>query len=441
MATAGLYRRVLPSPPAMEFSSAEGKQLFCEALQQGTMEGFFTLISHFQTQCEPAYCGLASLAMVLNALAIDPGRKWKGPWRWFDESMLDCCEPLEEVKVKGTTFGTVACLALCAGAKVEPFRTNEITVDDFRSHIVRCTSSQHIHLIASYHRRPFKQVFHIFLDTLCNTITFSVSIFPSYFGGTNFESFFIFRFMLISKTRISPSVLYTLSCRNESCVRMAKYLIEDIPSLLESKNPNTISEIVSLVLTAFPTECQDLLRQGSETRGEEENCTILSTENKRRLIFEEQVLQQVHKAELHKYAKHCLSSAVFYSENESGSNDDGLYTLVSGDTKQGVHVLLPVSETKNHCPSKKSLVVSPDTLTVLLLALPPETWSSIKHEGLLEEIQNAISIENLPDDLQEEARVLKKVDVPAFDDAGKGAPVSAFCGELRIEAPVEGPCG
>jgi hypothetical protein len=32
---------------------------------------------------------------VLNALAIDPGRTWKGPWRWFDESMLDCCEPLE----------------------------------------------------------------------------------------------------------------------------------------------------------------------------------------------------------------------------------------------------------------------------------------------------------------------------------------------------------
>lgn len=42
------------------------------------MEGFFNLISHFQTQSEPAYCGLATLAMVLNALAIDPCRKWKG---------------------------------------------------------------------------------------------------------------------------------------------------------------------------------------------------------------------------------------------------------------------------------------------------------------------------------------------------------------------------
>lgn len=54
------------------------QQLFVEGIQNGTMEGFYRLISYFQTQSEPAYCGLASLAMVLNALAIDPGRKWKG---------------------------------------------------------------------------------------------------------------------------------------------------------------------------------------------------------------------------------------------------------------------------------------------------------------------------------------------------------------------------
>jgi len=54
------------------------QKLFIEAVQNGTMEGFYKLISHFQTQSEPAYCGLASLSMVLNALAIDPGRTWKG---------------------------------------------------------------------------------------------------------------------------------------------------------------------------------------------------------------------------------------------------------------------------------------------------------------------------------------------------------------------------
>lgn len=54
------------------------QMLFIDAVQAGTMEGFYKLISYFQTQSEPAYCGLASLSMVLNALAIDPRRKWKG---------------------------------------------------------------------------------------------------------------------------------------------------------------------------------------------------------------------------------------------------------------------------------------------------------------------------------------------------------------------------
>nr|GMD53888.1 glutathione gamma-glutamylcysteinyltransferase 1-like isoform X1 [Ipomoea batatas] len=157
MAMAGLYRRILPSPPAIDFASTEGKQLFMEASQNGTMEGFFKLISYFQTQSEPAYCGLASLSMVLNALAIDPGRKWKGPWRWFDESMLDCCEPLEKVKAKGISFGKVVCLARCAGAKVEAVRTSQSNVDDFRKHIIACSTSDDCHLISSYHRGAFKQ--------------------------------------------------------------------------------------------------------------------------------------------------------------------------------------------------------------------------------------------------------------------------------------------
>ena len=79
-----------------------------EALAEGTMESFFSLIEQFHTQNEPAYCGLASLAMVLNALQIDPRRKWRGPWRWFDETMLDCCKPLTEVVKEGISLDQVS---------------------------------------------------------------------------------------------------------------------------------------------------------------------------------------------------------------------------------------------------------------------------------------------------------------------------------------------
>lgn len=59
---------------------------------------------HSALQDEPAYCGLATLSMVLNALSIDPGRQWRGPWRWFSEAQLDCCIPLEVVKTQGITL-------------------------------------------------------------------------------------------------------------------------------------------------------------------------------------------------------------------------------------------------------------------------------------------------------------------------------------------------
>ena len=72
--------------------------------------------------------------------------------------MLDCCEPLEKVKDKGISLGKLVCLAHCAGAKVEAFRTNQSTLDDFRNFVVRCSTSDDCHMISSYHRATFKQV-------------------------------------------------------------------------------------------------------------------------------------------------------------------------------------------------------------------------------------------------------------------------------------------
>src|SRR2546430_12844658 len=78
-----LYRRPLPSD-AIAFSSPEGRQIFVEALETEGLNGYFRLAEQFHTQSDPAFCGLGSLVVALNALAIDPERLWKGPWRWFD---------------------------------------------------------------------------------------------------------------------------------------------------------------------------------------------------------------------------------------------------------------------------------------------------------------------------------------------------------------------
>ncbi|GMP90612.1 hypothetical protein CsSME_00041656 [Camellia sinensis var. sinensis] len=73
--------------------------------------------------------------------------------------MLDCCEPLEKVKATGISFGKLVCLAHCSGARVEAFRTNQSTIDDFRKYVMACSSSDDCHVISSYHRGSFQQVF------------------------------------------------------------------------------------------------------------------------------------------------------------------------------------------------------------------------------------------------------------------------------------------
>mmetsp|Transcript_22447 Transcript_22447/g.31205 ORF Transcript_22447/g.31205 Transcript_22447/m.31205 type:complete len:479 (+) Transcript_22447:128-1564(+) len=127
---ATFYRRPLPSPPAIPFSSQEGKEIFREAMDDGFMDGYFRLAEQFVTQMEPAFCGLSSLAMVLNTLEIDPRRTWKGTWRWFDERMLDCCETLDKVSKEGIEFHKVAAIAACNGASVRPYHVHPPILPD-----------------------------------------------------------------------------------------------------------------------------------------------------------------------------------------------------------------------------------------------------------------------------------------------------------------------
>lgn len=94
-----------------------------------------------------------------------------GPWRWFDESMLDCCEPLDKVKATGISFNKLACLAQCAGAKVEAFRADQSNIEEFRKYVMKCSTSEDSHVISSYHRETFKQV-----SSFVQILVFSVKI-------------------------------------------------------------------------------------------------------------------------------------------------------------------------------------------------------------------------------------------------------------------------
>lgn len=150
-----LYRRPLPID-ATEFSSAAGRQLFAEALASGGLEGYFRLAEQFHTQAEPEFCGLGSLVVALNALGIDPGRLWKGPWRWFSEEMLDCCVSHEEVRRRGLDLDEVACLARCNGANVDLFRAESSDLAAWRASLAAAARGEGV-VIASYDRASLDQ--------------------------------------------------------------------------------------------------------------------------------------------------------------------------------------------------------------------------------------------------------------------------------------------
>ncbi|KAL6079352.1 glutathione gamma-glutamylcysteinyltransferase [Balamuthia mandrillaris] len=150
------YRRALPAV-CVDFASAEGKALFKEALSSGQMEGFFGLAAQFHTQNEPAYCGLATLAMILNALEIDPQRVWKAPWRWFSEELLDCCKPLHIVQKEGITIPEFGCLARCNGALADITYASDSDVESFRRKIMEITKAERTYMVVSYDRRVLGQ--------------------------------------------------------------------------------------------------------------------------------------------------------------------------------------------------------------------------------------------------------------------------------------------
>lgn len=115
------HKRELPSS-LIQFSCREGKRLFQESLTFGMAHAFFPLSEQFLSQSEPAYCGLATLIMILNAMGIDPNVVWKGPWRWYgsEEMILKCCNiDAERIRRVGISMEEFCSLARCQGIRVD----------------------------------------------------------------------------------------------------------------------------------------------------------------------------------------------------------------------------------------------------------------------------------------------------------------------------------
>lgn len=116
-----VHKRVLP-PDLTAFSSQEGKRYLMEAFAGGTAESYWKLTEHFVNQSDPAFCGVTTLLMCLNAMCIDPNIRWRGGWRYYgsEEVLLDrCCFSAERIRRKGIVLEDFARLGRCHGLTID----------------------------------------------------------------------------------------------------------------------------------------------------------------------------------------------------------------------------------------------------------------------------------------------------------------------------------
>jgi glutathione gamma-glutamylcysteinyltransferase len=155
--TETFYKRPLP-PGLVGFTSEEGRDLLCQSMGSGDAAAFFPLVAHLHTQSEPAWCGFGTLVTVLNALDIDPGRTWRGPWRFFGEELLVCCKSLEEAAADGLTLAEVACLAQCNGAHTRIENATAGGLPAFRETMLASVRAHHgPFVVANYDRATLGQ--------------------------------------------------------------------------------------------------------------------------------------------------------------------------------------------------------------------------------------------------------------------------------------------
>lgn len=155
------YADSLPlAPELVSLSSQAGEALL---LKSEARRPFLPLSIHFLTQKNQAYCGVASMAMVLNALNIPaPPTPDFAPFRLFtQENVLneatDRIIPQALIAKQGLTLDQLGAILSSHGVNVAVRHASDLSLEDFRREAIAYLSKPDHHVLVNYLRKQIGQ--------------------------------------------------------------------------------------------------------------------------------------------------------------------------------------------------------------------------------------------------------------------------------------------
>lgn len=153
--------KTLPvSQNLISLNSTLGEQLLMTSVAR---QDYLPLSAHFVTQKNPVYCGVASIAMVLNALSIPaPVAPELGNFRVFtqdnvfNKQMLKVRTPFV-ISLRGMTLEQLGQLLESHPVKVEVHYASNMTLDKFRFMAVKNLQESDNFVIVNYLRKSIAQ--------------------------------------------------------------------------------------------------------------------------------------------------------------------------------------------------------------------------------------------------------------------------------------------
>jgi hypothetical protein len=161
LAVGAAHADSLPLPANLvDFNSPAGARYLIEA---GANADYFPLASQFVTQKTQAYCGVASLTMVLNAIGAQaPNTPEYEPYKYYTQDNVlnaetDAILPREVLARQGTTLDQLGALVDFRGLAGEVHHAGDETLDAFREHARAALASADHYVIINYLRRALGQ--------------------------------------------------------------------------------------------------------------------------------------------------------------------------------------------------------------------------------------------------------------------------------------------